>query len=70
MAELAQVGVSKLRHAGLLYASPGEFAAGVAGFVEAAVQAGDPVLVACVEARLDVLRSRLDGRGGLVNWAD
>jgi anti-sigma regulatory factor (Ser/Thr protein kinase) len=68
--ELAQAGVSKLRHAGLLYASPDEFAAGVAGFVQAAAQAGDPVLVACVGASLDVLRPRLDGAGGLVTWAD
>jgi anti-sigma regulatory factor (Ser/Thr protein kinase) len=48
VAELAQAGVSRLRHAALLYASAGEFAAGVAGFVQAAAQAGDPVLVACV----------------------
>jgi len=39
--------VSGLRHAALLYAGPGEFAAGVARFVEAAAPAGDPVLVAC-----------------------
>ena len=70
MAELAQAGVSKLRHAGLLYASPGEFAAGVAGFVQTAVQAGDPVLVACVGTSLDVLRPWPDGHGGLVTWAD
>ena len=56
--------------AGLLYASPGEFAAGVAGFVQAAVQAGDPVLVACMGTSPDVLRPRLDGHGGLVTWAD
>jgi anti-sigma regulatory factor (Ser/Thr protein kinase) len=70
VAELAQAGVSGLRHAGLLYASPGEFAAGVAGFVQAAAQAGDPVLVACGGTSLDVLRSRLDGHGGMVTWAD
>jgi anti-sigma regulatory factor (Ser/Thr protein kinase) len=70
VAELAQAGVSRLRHAALLYASPGEFAAGVAGFVQAAARAGDPVLVACAGTSLDVLRSRLDGHGGLVTWAD
>ena len=47
VAELAQTRVSGLRHAALLYANPGEFAAGVARFAEAAVRAGDPVLVAC-----------------------
>ena len=70
MAELAQARVSRLRHAALLYASPGEFAAGVARFVQAAEQAGDPVLVACAGTSLDVLRPRLDGHGGLVTWAD
>jgi anti-sigma regulatory factor (Ser/Thr protein kinase) len=54
----------------LLYASPGELAAGVARFVQAAEQAGDPVLVACAGTSLDVLRPRLDGHGGLVTWAD
>jgi hypothetical protein len=38
--------VSKLRHAGLLYASLGEFAAGVAGFVQTAMRAGDPAWTA------------------------
>jgi anti-sigma regulatory factor (Ser/Thr protein kinase) len=70
VAELTQAGESRLRHAGLLYASPGELVAGVAGFVQSAVRAGDPVLVACAGASLDVLRPRLDGHDGLVTWAD
>jgi anti-sigma regulatory factor (Ser/Thr protein kinase) len=70
VAELAQAGVSVLGHAALLYASPGEFADDVAGFVQAAAQAGDPVLVACAGPGLDLLRPRLDGHGGLVAWAD
>jgi hypothetical protein len=32
--------------------------------------AGDPVLVACTGTSLDVLRSRPDGHGRLVTWAD
>ena len=70
VAELAQDRVSGLRHAALLYASPGEFAAGVAGFVEAAVQAGGPVLVARAGPGPDVLRPRLNSHGALVSWAD
>jgi anti-sigma regulatory factor (Ser/Thr protein kinase) len=70
VAELVQTGVSRLRHAGLLYAGLDEFAAGVAGFVHAGARAGDPVLVACVGTSLDVLRPRLDGHGGLVTWVD
>jgi hypothetical protein len=70
VAELAQAKVSKLRHSALLYAGPGEFAAGVARFVEPAMQAGDPVLVACAAPGLVLLRLRLDGHGGLVTWAD
>lgn len=70
MAEPVPDRVSRLRHAGLLYANSGEFAVGVAGFVEAAVQIGDPVLVACAGPGLDVLRPRLNSRGVLVTWAD
>lgn len=70
MAELAQDRVSGLRHAGLLYASPGEFVVGVAKFVETAVQIGGPVLVACAGPGLDVLRPRLTAHGALVTWAD
>jgi len=70
VAELAQAGVSRLRHAGLLYATPAEFAAGVTEFVQAAARVGDPVLVACVGASRDVLRPWLDGHDELVTWGD
>jgi len=69
VAELAQARVSRLRHAALLYAGPGEFAVGVVRFVETAAQAGDPVLVACAGPGLDLLRPRLLGHGG-VTWID
>lgn len=70
VAELAQDRVSRLRHVALLYASSGEFAVGVAGFVETAVQVGGPVLVACAGPGLDLLRPRLNSHGALVTWAD
>lgn len=70
MAELAPDRVSGLRHAALLYASSGEFAVGVARFVEKAVQADGPVLVACAGPGLAMLRPRLDGHDALVTWAD
>jgi anti-sigma regulatory factor (Ser/Thr protein kinase) len=70
VAELAQARVSRLRHAALLYASLGEFAVGVARFVETAAHAGDPVLVACARPGLELLRPRFNGHGGLVTWAD
>ena len=70
VAELAQAKVSRLRHAAMLYAGPGEFAVGVARFVGAAARAGDPVLVACAAPGLDLLRPRLNGHGALVTWAD
>jgi anti-sigma regulatory factor (Ser/Thr protein kinase) len=70
VAELGQAQVSRLRHAALLYAGPGEFAVGAARLVETAVQAGDPVLVACAGPGLDLLRPRLNGHGGLVTWFD
>lgn len=70
VAELAKARVSRLRHAALLYAGPGEFAVGVASFVEAAAQTGDPVLVVRAAPSLDLVRPRLNGHGGLVTWAD
>src|ERR1700748_101881 len=70
VAEPAQSRVSRLRHAGLLYASPAEFAAGVAGFGEPVLRVGGPVLVACAGPGLDALRPRLNGHGALVTWAD
>jgi anti-sigma regulatory factor (Ser/Thr protein kinase) len=70
VAELGQAQVSRLRHAALLYASPDEFAVGVARFVEAAAEVGDPVLVACAGPCLDLQRLRLKGHGALVTWAD
>jgi anti-sigma regulatory factor (Ser/Thr protein kinase) len=70
VAEPAPDRVSRLRHAALLYASSGDFAVGVAGFVERAVQVGGPVLVACAGPGLDVLRPRLNSHGALVTWAD
>jgi MEDS: MEthanogen/methylotroph, DcmR Sensory domain len=70
VAELAQGRVSELRHAALPYASSGELAEGVAGFVETAVQVGGPVLVACAGPGLDLLRLRLNSHGALVTWAD
>jgi hypothetical protein len=62
--------VAQLRHGALLYASPGEYVAGVAGFTETAAQAGDPVLVACARPGLDLLRQQLNGHAGVVTWAD
>jgi anti-sigma regulatory factor (Ser/Thr protein kinase) len=70
VAELAQARVSRLRHAALLYAGPGEFAAGVARFVEAAAHAGDPVLVACAAPGPGLQWPRRNGHGGMVTWAD
>jgi anti-sigma regulatory factor (Ser/Thr protein kinase) len=70
VAELAQAQVSRLRHAALLYAGSGEFAVGVARFVEAAAEVGDPVLVACAGPGPGLLRPRLNGHGALVTWAD
>jgi hypothetical protein len=58
--------VPRLRHAALLYASSGEFAVGVAGFVEPVLQVGGPMLVACAGPGLDVLRPRLNGHDSLV----
>ena len=70
MAGLAQVRSSGIWHAALLYASPRELAAQVMRFVNSAVEAGDPVLVAAAEPNLGLLRARLDGRGPRVSWAD
>ncbi|GAA3630743.1 sensor histidine kinase [Streptomyces chitinivorans] len=46
-------------HPALFYRSPGEYLTGVGGFVDGALEAGDPVLVAVPGPRLGMLREHL-----------
>ncbi|MFH0241248.1 anti-sigma factor RsbA family regulatory protein [Streptomyces sp. HK10] len=46
-------------HPALFYRNPGEYLAGVGGFVDGALEAGDPVLVAVPGPRLEMLREHL-----------
>ncbi|MFP8904747.1 anti-sigma factor RsbA family regulatory protein [Streptomyces atacamensis] len=46
-------------HPALFYRKPGEYLAGVGGFVGGALEAGDPVLVAVPGPRLEMLREHL-----------
>ncbi|HEX5202432.1 anti-sigma factor RsbA family regulatory protein [Paractinoplanes rhizophilus] len=57
-------------HPGLLYREPGGFLDGTVPFVRAAVEAGDPVLVALPGDHLGLLRDALDGVAGRVVFAD
>ncbi|WP_433383536.1 anti-sigma factor RsbA family regulatory protein [Actinoplanes sp. CA-142083] len=62
--------MTPFEHPGLLYRESGGFLAGTVSFVRAAVEAGDPVLVAVPGDRLDMLRDALDGIGDQVVFAD
>ncbi|MFD8986111.1 anti-sigma factor RsbA family regulatory protein [Streptomyces sp. NPDC059564] len=57
-------------HPALFYRGPQEYAAGVGGFVRAALAAGEPVFVAVPGPRLDALRHGLGGDADAVEWAD
>ena len=57
-------------HAALFYRTPAEFTAGVLPYVEAAVAAGEPVMVASQGRNLQLLRTQLDGLGERVAFAD
>jgi anti-sigma regulatory factor (Ser/Thr protein kinase) len=57
-------------HAALLYASSDEFAAGALGFVDAGLDADEPVLVSVPGPELSFLRARMNGRCHRVMWAD
>jgi anti-sigma regulatory factor (Ser/Thr protein kinase) len=57
-------------HAALFYRTQAEFTSGVLPFVESAVEAGAPVVVASQRGHLRLLRARLDGLGDRVTFAD
>lgn len=57
-------------HPGLLYRDPGEYLSGATGFVRAALEAGDPVLVAVPGPNLDLLRAALSDVADRVRFAD
>jgi anti-sigma regulatory factor (Ser/Thr protein kinase) len=59
-----------LHHAVLFYHSDAEFGTAVADFVHAGVAAGEAVLVAAPESRLDEVRVRLNGPGDAVSFVD
>ena len=57
-------------HAALLYASSDEFATGALGFVDAGLDADEPVLVTVPGPEIGFLRARMNGRSHQVIWAD
>ncbi|WP_405680681.1 sensor histidine kinase [Streptomyces sp. NBC_00868] len=57
-------------HPALFYEGQAEYLAGVGGFVTAALEADEPVLVAVPGPRLDVLRESLDEAAAEVAWTD
>ena len=70
MRDRARAGVGSLRHAAFLYRTQAEFATAVLDFIEAGVNAGEPVLVAATGPNLHRLRGRLDHQNGILTWAD
>ena len=57
-------------HEAFFYGGVGEFVEGTASFVEAGLRAGEPVMVALVPERLELLRHALGPGAGKVRFAD
>ncbi|MEU9146064.1 sensor histidine kinase [Streptomyces sp. NPDC048349] len=57
-------------HPALFYQGQGQYLAGVGGFVRAALEADEPVLVAVPGPRLDALRESVGAGAGEVAWTD
>lgn len=58
------------RHDALLYAGEEEFLAGALPFIQDALAAGDPIVVAVDQAKIGLLRSELAGGAEHVHFAD
>jgi anti-sigma regulatory factor (Ser/Thr protein kinase) len=58
------------RHEALLYSGEEQFLAGVIPFIQGALEAGDPIVVALDRTKLGLLRSELADDGGSVHFAD
>jgi anti-sigma regulatory factor (Ser/Thr protein kinase) len=58
------------RHEALLYDGEDQFVAGVLPFIQDALAAGDPIVVAVDEAKIELLSSELAGAAGEVHFAD
>jgi anti-sigma regulatory factor (Ser/Thr protein kinase) len=57
-------------HSALFYAGEDRFLAGTLPFIRAAVAAGEPILVAVANARIELLREVLGSEADKVNFAD
>jgi anti-sigma regulatory factor (Ser/Thr protein kinase) len=58
------------RHEAFLYVDQRDFLAGAAAFIQAAVSAGEPILVAVDAAKSTALRTLVDGEADNVEFAD
>jgi anti-sigma regulatory factor (Ser/Thr protein kinase) len=68
--DLAQTSAPLAGHAALLYASVDEFATWALRFVDAGLDADEPVLVSAPGQEISFLRARMNGRAHRVSWAD
>jgi anti-sigma regulatory factor (Ser/Thr protein kinase) len=57
-------------HLGLLYDGPAEYLSGTLPFLQAALAADEPALVAVPQANVDLIRDALDGDAGRLAFAD
>ena len=62
--------VAPFAHEALFYRDEDDFLTGTTRFVAEGVRAGEPVLVAVPEARIALLRERLDGKADEVHFID
>jgi anti-sigma regulatory factor (Ser/Thr protein kinase) len=68
--DMVQGDARRPAHAAFLYGSAEEFVTGALEFVDAGLADDEAVLIGLPEPGIGLLRERMNGRAGLVNWAD
>jgi anti-sigma regulatory factor (Ser/Thr protein kinase) len=66
----AQTRRTVFQHEAFVYRGEAEFVAETAAFIREGLAAGEPVMVAVVEPKIDLLRAELDGEAGQVAFVD
>jgi anti-sigma regulatory factor (Ser/Thr protein kinase) len=61
---------TRFQHEAFLYRGKAEFVASTAAFIRAGLAAGEPVMVAVIEPKIDLLRAELNGQADKVHFVD
>jgi hypothetical protein len=60
----------RFQHEAFVYRGDDEFVASSAAFIRAGLAAGEPVMVAVIRPKIDLLRAELDGQADRVRFVD